>query len=254
VIEKIVGGTVSWVEILARLDIDWRWRGVLHEVLRSPESATREKLRGLRLDRLAGGARSAIGLHEKYARDADILRVALASEPDNTRYRFYLAQSLRESGQWVAALEAYRQRSVAGGWDEEVYFSKLMIGVLSEQVGATDAEVVEAYLDAWRFRPQRAETPTRLAHFLIKRQRYAQAGDCARAALALPQPSDTLLVEKAAYGWRPRDDLAIALFHLGDEAGCIDVYRQMLADPQLPASERERVQCNLDRLAPLKPH
>jgi glycosyltransferase involved in cell wall biosynthesis len=248
VIESVVQGVGSWIEALARLDIDWSWHGVLHELLTSTPGVPREKLAGVRLRKYSDGARSRSGLIDKYKRDADILRRALEAEPGNARYQFYLAQSLRESRQWRAALTAYQRRSEVGGWDEEIYFCKLMIAVLSEQIGASDTQIVQAYLQARRFRPQRAESLMRLAHFLLKRGRYEQARDCALAACALPPTTDTLLVDHSAYGWRSRDDLAIALFHLGDKAGCVAEYRVMLVDPALPGPERDRVQRNLKKL------
>ncbi len=244
-IETIVGGISSWVETLARLDIDWSWQGVLHEVLTAPQDVEWRQLRGVRLGKHGDGARSRVGQHKKYARDAEILRAALECEPGNTRYQFYLAHSLRESGQYAAALDAYRSRSVAGGADEEVYVSKLLIGVLGAHTGMSDAQVVEAYLDAYRFRPQRAESLQRLAHFLIKRGRYAEARDYALIACRSAPTTDTEFVDPAAGGWRAADDLAIASFNLGKREECIQVCTRMLADPQLPASERERVQRNL---------
>lgn len=250
-LETVVEGISSWITGLARLDIDWAWRGVLHEVLVAPDATSSVPLRGARIVKLCDGARSRLPKREKYARDAQLLRDALLREPDNTRYRFYLAQSLREAGQWAEAIEAYRRCAGADGADEEmIYFCKLMIAVLGEQLGAGEDATIAAYFDAWRYRPQRAEAPMRLAHFFNKRRKFAPARDCARAALALPPTRDTLLVDRTASGWRARDDLAIALFHLGDEAGCVAIYRQMLDDPELPADERARVQRNLEKLLP----
>ena len=247
--ERNVAGISSWSTLLARLDLDWSWRGVLHEVLVCTGEPETVLLPGIRLGTYTdAGARSRDSLREKYARDAAVLSAALELEPDNVRYRFYLAQSLREAGQWAEAIEAYRQRSALGGSEEEIYFCKLMIAVLGEQVGATEQATVQAYADAWRYRPQRAEAPMRLAHFFIKRRKFTQARDCARAALALPPTTDRLLVDRSAWGWRSRDDLAIALFHLGDEAGCVQTYRQMLDAADLPESERTRIQRNLEKL------
>jgi glycosyltransferase involved in cell wall biosynthesis len=247
--ERNVAGVSSWSTLLARLDLDWSWRGVLHEVLVCTGEPETVLLPGVRLGTYTdAGARSRDSLREKYARDAAILSAALEREPDNIRYRFYLAQSLREAGQWTEAIEAYRRRSALGGSEEEVYFCKLMIAVLGEQTGATDAATVQAYLDAWRYRPGRAEAPMRLAHFFLKRRRFAEARDCARAAIAVPPTSDRLLVDRSAWGWRSRDDLAMALFHLGDEAGCAQIYLQMLAAPDLPENEQVRIQRNLKKL------
>lgn len=53
------------------------------------------------------------------------------------------------------------------------------------------------------------------------------------------------MVDRAAHGWRPRDDLAVGLFQLGEIAASVRIYREMLGDPGLPDSERARVQRNL---------
>lgn len=247
--ERNVGGVSSWSTLLARLDLDWTWQGVLHEMLVCAEEEETVFLPGVRLGTFTdAGARSRDSLREKYARDADVLRAALEREPGNLRYRFYLAQSLREAGKWSEAVEAYRECSLGSGSEEEIYFCKLMIAVLGEQLGVPEEAIVETYLDAWRYRPQRAETPMRLAHFFIKRGRFGQARDCARAAIALPPSTDRLLVDRSAWGWRSRDDLAMALFHLGDETACVGIYREMLTDSDLPGPERARIQRNLDRL------
>ena len=244
-IERSVRGVSSWTPGLARLDVAWAWQGVLHEVLGAPEPVPRQRLHTVRLRTLEGGARGKVGLREKYARDAETLRAALEREPDNTRYQFYLARSLLESGQYQDAIDAFVRRSGSGGWDQEVYVSKLMVAVLKEQTGADDEDVVSAYEEAHRFRPQRAESLTRLAHFLNKRGRFEQASRCARTASTMPIPEDTLMLDRGAYGWKARDDLAVALHHLGDQRGCAAAYEEMLADRELPPRERERVERNL---------
>ena len=121
-------------------------------------------------------------------------------EPENTRYQFYLAQSLRESGQYAAALDAYRHYVACGGVDEEIYFAKLMIAVLGEQIGLADAQILDAYQGAYRFRPQRAETLSRLARYHIKCQRYIQARDCAGMACSMPMTNDMVMVDRACLG------------------------------------------------------
>ena len=244
-IEVVTGGVGAWRDALVRLDIDWSWQGVLHEVLVAPQPVGAVKLSGVRFGGHEGGNRDRDGVRRKYARDAEVLALALQREPGNTRYQFYLAQSLRESGEYAAALEAFRVRAAAGGSAEEVYISRLMVATLAAHLGAPESEVIAAFVDAYESRPTRAEALTRLAHYLLQHRRYAEARDCACAACAIPLPQDTLLIDYAAYGWRPRDDLALALFHLGDIEGSNAVYREMLADPTLPARERERVERNL---------
>ena len=144
---------------LPKLDASWEWRGVLHEALVSPRATQAQFLPGLRIRIHNDGARSRMAQQEKFTRDAEILRRALIDEPDNARYRFYLAQSLRDAGDLLGAITEYEKRVAMGGWPEEVYFSRLQVAMLKERVAAPYAEIVAAYLDACDSRPSRAEAP-----------------------------------------------------------------------------------------------
>jgi glycosyltransferase involved in cell wall biosynthesis len=247
VLKILYGQVVYWRDAFPRLDQDWKWEGVLHETLQCSNLGRVRKLDGLRIRCTADGARSKVGKDEKFARDAEVLRAALEKEPNNARYAFYLAQSLRDCGRLSEAIDAYRHRVEMGGWAEEVYFSKFMIARLKERSGAAYADVVHAYLEAYDFRPQRAETPGELARYFRIHKRFTLARDFARIACATPLPRDNLQITISAYGWRPRNELAASLYQLGDLTECANVCRQMLDDRELPATERDRVQRNLDR-------
>lgn len=237
--------TNYWRDALIRLDLDWRWQGVVHEHLTCSQLAGVKKLGGLRIRRIGGGARSQGDVAAKYRRDIEVLRRALVAEPENARYVFYLAQSLRDAGQLAEAILAYRQRVDMGGWVEEVYFSKFTIARLKQQLGHPFEEVREAYLDAWRFRPTRAEPVCFLAGYLRAHGHFAEACDYARMACSTPPSTDSLRVHRPAYGWLARYELAAALYALQDYAACIAVCEEMLADPLLPPQEAPRVRQNL---------
>jgi glycosyltransferase involved in cell wall biosynthesis len=248
-VETEVAGVVSMVETLVRLDLDWKWQGVLHETLQAGEPVVWQALSGVRLCKPGGGARGREGVREKYARDARVLREALRHEPGNVRYRFYLAHSLRESGDYAAALAAYADFIEAKtGSAEETYFARLMLPLLGERCGWDDERVLAAYRSAYEFRPQRAETMSRLARYHLRRNRFAQARECARLALATPPTTDTLLVDRGAWTWKPLDDMAGAALGQGDVAAAREAYKRLLADVSAPAAERERVRHHLERL------
>jgi glycosyltransferase involved in cell wall biosynthesis len=232
--------------VLARLNAGWEWRGVLHEALVSPQLAQAQFLPGLRIRIHNDGARSRQSQVEKFARDADVLRRALQTEPDNARYRFYLAQSLRDAGDLPGAIAEYEKRAAMGGWAEEVYFSRFQVAVLKERSGAAYADVVAAYLDACDCRPSRAEAPCELARCFRLHQRWNLARHFAQIATSLPVPDDVLFIDRTVHDWRARDELSIASYWCGDFARSAVLCRQLLASPQLPASERERVQKNLE--------
>jgi glycosyltransferase involved in cell wall biosynthesis len=232
---------------LPRLDSDWQWRGVLHEALVSPYAAQVKFLPGLNIRVFTDGARSSKQSQtQKFLHDADVLRRALVDEPDNARYAFYLAQSLRDAGQLPESVKAYEDRVAMGGWPEEVYFSKLQIASIKERSGAAYAEIVAAYIDAYDFRPTRAEAACDLSRYLRLQKRYAAAREFGRIAVALKQPEDVLFMDQTVYDWRARDELAVSSYWCGDRDLSAGLCRELLADPRLPAGERERVQKNLE--------
>jgi glycosyltransferase involved in cell wall biosynthesis len=111
--------TSYWRTHILDAHLDYRYEGVLHEVLVSSWPPREERLSGVVYRRRIEGARSADP--EKYLKDATVLERALAQEPSNTRYVFYLAQSWRDAGALRKAQETYRARAAMDGWDEEVW-------------------------------------------------------------------------------------------------------------------------------------
>ncbi len=233
---------------LPRLDAGWRWQGVLHESLLSPHMDAAQFLPGPRIRVHSDGARSRQPVTEKFSSDAEVLRRALEDEPDNTRYAFYLAQSLRDAGQLRESVAAYEKRVAMGGWWEEVYFSKLQIAQLRERVGASYADVLAAYLDAVDFCPSRAEALCEVARHCRQNKRHVLARQFARIAVTLPPPNDVLIIDQTVYDWRARDELAVATYLCGDRSESARLFRELLANPRLPPGERERVQRNLESL------
>jgi glycosyltransferase involved in cell wall biosynthesis len=231
---------------LPRLDAGWRWEGVLHESLVLENFTDVELLDGVRVRVHSDGARSRLPPAEKFARDAELLRRALQAEPDNARYAFYLAQSLRDAGNWADAIAAYEKRVAMGGWEQEVYFSKLQIGLLRERSGAGYADVLAAYLDAADFCPSRAEALCEAARHLRVNHRFALARQFAQAAASLRRPEHLAIVDQSVYDWRARDELALAAHACGDRTESARLWRELLAEQRLPPGERERVQRNLD--------
>ncbi len=231
---------------LVRLDANWRWEGVLHEALVSPLLAEAKPLDGIRIRVFTDGARSQQSQEEKFSKDAATLRAALEKEPANARYAFYLAQSLRDAGRLQESIDAYAQRVEMGGWSEEVYFSKLQIGILKERAGAPYADVVAAYLDACDFRPLRAEAPCEAARYFRLHQRWNLARQFAMIAANLPPSNDLLFVDRTVLAWRARDEYSIAAYWCGDYAESARLCRELLADSRLPDNERPRVQKNLE--------
>ncbi|MEP6484747.1 MAG: glycosyltransferase [Rudaea sp.] len=230
---------------MVRLDSDWTWKGVLHEALTSSKLAEAAPLDGIRINVFSDGARSQQTQEEKFSKDAEVLRTALEKEPENARYAFYLAQSLRDARRLPESIAAYEHRVSMGGWAEEVYFSKLQIAKLKENIGAPYETVVAAYLDAHDYRPSRSEAPCEAARYFRINQRWELARLFGKIACELPASPDLLFVDRTVTDWRARDEWSIAAYWCGDYATSARMCRELLADPKLPAGEHERVEKNL---------
>lgn len=74
-------------------------------------------------DRNDGGCKA-----DKFERDIRLLSQGVIDEPDNVRYKFYLARSYEDSGKIEDALEWYQKRIDAKGWWEEVWYSHYAMG------------------------------------------------------------------------------------------------------------------------------
>jgi tetratricopeptide (TPR) repeat protein len=222
--------------------LPWRFEGVLHEYLECGCAFRQGRIDGLANHPGSDGARSADPL--KYAKDAEILAAALEQQPTHARYAFYLAQSLRDAGDFDRAIASYERRAAMGGWAEEVYVSLLEAAHLGERLKRPAKEVVAAYLAAHEARPQRAESLCDLARYLRLERRFALAHLFAREASTLARPDDVLFVDESVYAWRSRDEQSVAAYYLDRHDEVVSLTSALLSDGKLPASEVERVRKN----------
>jgi len=235
------GGNEFYLPRLLRADHPWHFEGVLHEYLASEAPFEQAVIEGLSQVGHFDSARNRRPAREKYLDDARTLAAALEQQPDNARYQFYLAQSLRDAGEHDKALSAYRRRAAMGGWEEEVYCALFETARALEHTGAAHEAIVGAYLAAWNERPQRAEPLVELARIHRQRGQHAAAHLFAARAASLPRPDDILFVDAGTYQWRARDELALASYWLGDASTARNITRELLESPDLPDSERPRI-------------
>lgn len=225
---------------LIRSGDDTEYRGVTHEALVIPGGwATRVPGAWYR-DHADGASREV-----KFERDLALLREALEDEPDDPRYQFYLAQTLRDMGRTDEALEAYAARARLAGWDQEVWYALHQVAVLGRARGNTLDEVAAAFMAAYEARPSRAETLVELAGLLRESGRHALAHVFATRAVELPMTDDGLFVSPECYGWRARDELAVSSFWVGRYAESAALNAALLADPELPPEHLPRLERNL---------
>ena len=247
-----------WNTRLVSARLPWQCVGVTHEYWHSPDLPidAREQLAGLWIDDREDGGHKA----DKFVRDRALLEKALQNPQLDAglrgRYLFYLAQTCRDLGDHAAALQHYRARAVAGGWEEERWYALFQQAVVLERIAAAaqtdNSEVPAAYLAAWQARPSRIEPLVELARYYRQRQQYHLAFIYAQHAARLPMTGDILFVDAAAYQWRALDELSIAAaWALRDstdgqpyaDAG-VQAMRKLLQEKRYPAHEAARIAAN----------
>ncbi|MGV3759303.1 MAG: glycosyltransferase, partial [Actinomycetota bacterium] len=241
-------GDLSYhVPRLVRGDRRWRFEGATHEHLAGDGPVVQRPLPGLVVHHHADGGRRA----EKFERDRRLLEAAVAEDPSDARAWFYLGQTLRDLGLVDEAVAAYRRRAELGGWDEEVAYSLLQIGLL---LAPTEpAHAAEALHAAHEVRPGRPEPLHALARLHRCAGRHRSAWLFADAGLSLPPSDDLLFVHREVERWGLRFERSIAAYWTGDVEQALLDSDTVLATTDVPAeivehAARNRQHC-LDRLA-----
>jgi tetratricopeptide (TPR) repeat protein len=240
---RVKTGDVSYYRTqIVRSSLPWRYVGVTHEVIECAVPHTTKRLEGLTLQTTEEGSRTTEG--RKYREDVALLEEALKTEPDNARYVFYLAQSYRGLGELEKAIATYEKRAAMGGWAEEAWYALYQVAQLRERAGHDRAAVMEAYLRAFDYRPQRAEPLCELARYHRERGEFALAHLYASTALAIPRPADILFVQDSTYDWRCLDEYAVSAFYVGKIKESLDACNKLMGSGKLPVQERARVEAN----------
>jgi glycosyltransferase involved in cell wall biosynthesis len=225
----------------------YRYRGVIHEFLETPpDESSKGVAQGICTRHFHDGHRSKDP--ETYRRDAAVLRNAAETETAPwlaARYRFYLAQSLRDAGHLDAALESYEMRMTLGFWDEEVFCACNEVGRLRELLGRPPADVLAAYLQAYDACPRRAESLHGAARFTRLQGQFHLAYLLAKSALSIPRPEDGLFVEPWVYDYGLLDEFAVSAYWSGHWRESKLACDSLLAGGTLPVEHRERVIENL---------
>jgi glycosyltransferase involved in cell wall biosynthesis len=208
------------------------------------------RIPGLLVQNHGDGAQGSMPLEsvrERYDRDVRHFLGELELDPEDTRSWFYLAQSLRDSGDLEAAITTYRHRVTLGGWDEEAWYSLLQIAVLLERTKAREADVVAAYLEAYEARPTRAEPLCYLARYYRTLKKYALALTFAEAAVKIRRPAlDRLFIDWTVYEWRSLDEVGLAHLGFGHHPEAKAYSRRLLACA--PPEQHFRIRRNIAML------
>ena len=193
---------------------------------------------------LTDGARS--GDPHRYLKDALVFESWILDHPNDTRALFYLAQSYKDGGQSKKAISPLTKCLELSRWEEEVFICHLRLARYKLESGESFESVIHHYLDAYDCKPTRAESLCDMLSYYRAHKKYNLGVLVGEKAVNLPFPrNERLFVEESVYTWRVKDDLAVCYYWTGRYQKGYDLGVELLNSPHLPASQKERVERNV---------
>jgi hypothetical protein len=174
-----------------KLGYPWRCVGVTHEYW---DGSDCEPLNTVYIEDIGdGGCKD-----DKFIRDERLLRQGLEEEPNNERYMFYLAQTLKDLKKLPESIEMYKRRINAGGWYEEVWYSMYVISKLYYELG-NYTEMEYWGMKAYDFNKNRSENLYFLTRIFRDLSQHHKAWHYMKLGSSIKKPNDLLFLELDVY-------------------------------------------------------
>lgn len=165
---------------------------------------------------------------------------------------FGWAQSYFDFGDFANARKWYARRIEMGGSGEELFLAMYRLAVCMHKRGESWPEIQDTYLRAWAGRPSRAEPLHAIAsHYRSVGSYHLGYLFARRAAMISRSEHDHLAVDDAVYTWRAMDELAVCAAWVGKSAEAFDLCRKLMALPDVPEPDRQRIAKNRDLEVPV---
>ena len=119
------------------------------------------------------------------------------------------------------------------------------------KLGAPWPDIQDAYLRAWEFRPTRAEAlyPSPIGTASISATGSATCLPSSPPKSRFPNRTNCLSATDI-YAWRATDEQAVCASWIGKHAEAFTLWRRLLARPDIPDNDRQRIAGNRDICAP----
>jgi hypothetical protein len=190
---------------------------------------------------------------DPHQRFIDLLSPEVTRNPGDVRSVSMLAQTYFHAGDFANARKWFARRLEmdSGESTEEVYWAMLRLGHSMEKLGEPWVDVQDAYLRAWEFRPTRAEPLYALARRYANENRHRLGYLFAVRAAEIPLPEDDMTIPHPdLYAWRSAEVQAICAFSIGKQTEAFVLRRCLLARPDIPGGDRQRIARNRDLSVP----
>jgi glycosyltransferase involved in cell wall biosynthesis len=238
------GSRIDQRILLVNSRFDWKWNGIIHEAIECPDALKEAILDDPYIHATQEGNRSK-DLREKFLSDARILEQALQDDPVNKRYVFHLAGSYGAAGEYELALKYYKHRIALGDTSLEVFFSIYQKAVLERHLGFAPEEFIKSYIQAYLFRPTRAEPFFCLADYYMNNQCYILGYLFSKYGLLIADRKDCFCNQFAINDYGLLYQLAECAVRIGKYQEAYEALKQLLLVETLPQDIREASEKNL---------
>jgi len=187
----------------------YSYKGVTHEYVEIPDGLTISQIEKTDLfinDIGDGGSKE-----NKFRRDITLLTQGLEDEPDNSRYLFYLANSYRDSREYVMAIETYKKRIQKAGWIQEIWHSYYSIGNCYMHM-KDYPNAIYYWLQAHNSTPTRIESLYKIVNYYRNVSNHQLAitfYDIAHNIRSLKLYKESLFLEQDVYDYKLEYELSI---------------------------------------------
>lgn len=212
---------------------DFSYWGVTHEYVKTPSDANSDSFENNTLfinDIGDGGAKT-----DKFERDIRLLTKGLEENPNNDRYTFYLANSLKDAGHHERAIEMYRNRINIGGWVEEVWYSYYNIGKCYVKLGEMEKAIC-VWMEGFDFYPKRLEAIYEIVKYYREHGKnklaysYYVMADKSRTKWGAS--SEYLFLQKDIYDHKLDYEMSIIGYYVNDDNyNLIRISMDVISDP-----------------------
>ncbi len=192
-------------------------------------------------------------IRHKSEQERDRLLVEVQRNPEDARSVVFLAEAYFQMGDFADARNWCTRRIEMGGNDEEIYWALLRLAASMAELDEPWPDVEDAYLRAWMFRPTRAEALHAIAVRCRLDQRYRLGYLLAQHAAEIPFPGEDVFVLgyfAEIYAWRALDEQAVCAAWIGKHAEAFALCRRLVARPDIPDCDRQRIATNRDFSVP----
>ncbi len=174
-------------------------------------------------------------------RDILHLETALLDNPTDPELTLALAERHASRGELTTALHYYRKRAELGGDEAQTWYALYQAARMLDDRGSATALVTEAYLNAYDFRPTKAEPLVRIARRCLQSGNYETAAEIAWAAVTTPFEDRAYFFEPAVYRGQ-RDLLYLrSTLQLGRYTSVVEYTERLTTDQEQPPEIQQEI-------------